>query len=52
MVGYVTSTQCTTCFDKYTAAGATCDPSTGTIASACSGNADCTAYLACANGCK
>jgi hypothetical protein len=47
----VTSTACNTCFTKYTASGAKCDPSAGTIASSCAGNAACNAYLTCANGC-
>jgi hypothetical protein len=49
--GEVTSTECNTCFNKYTASGAKCDPSAGTIASSCAGNAACNAYLTCANGC-
>jgi hypothetical protein len=49
--GSVTSTACNTCFNKYTAAGAECDPSAGTIASSCAGDAACAAYLTCANGC-
>jgi hypothetical protein len=52
MVGYVTSPQCNSCFTQYTATGAQCDPSAGSIASSCNGDPACTAYLACANGCK
>jgi len=50
--GSINSSSCNTCFMTNVAAGATCDPSAGTIASACSGDPACTAYLACANGCK
>ena len=49
--GEVTTNACNTCFNKYTATGAKCDPSAGTIATACNNSPACSAYLTCANGC-
>ncbi len=50
--GAIGTQSCNDCFNTNVASGATCDPTAGSIASACSGNADCSAYLTCANGCK
>jgi hypothetical protein len=49
--GNIASAACTTCFNNYTAAGATCDPSGSKIASPCTADVNCAAYMKCANAC-
>jgi hypothetical protein len=50
--GEITSSKCNTCFDTYVASGATCDPTSGTIAAACSANTDCSNYTTCSTPCQ
>jgi len=49
--GSATSQGCQTCVNTYTAPGAQCDAASGMVASACSSQPQCVAYLACANEC-
>jgi hypothetical protein len=48
----VTTDACNTCLGNYWGQGLDCDPTTGTIASTCAADPQCTAYLSCIGGCK
>jgi hypothetical protein len=49
--GDATSTKCNNCLNTYLAAGAQCDPASGTIASTCAADPQCSAYTTCSNPC-